>query len=78
MAVAVYRVAKAMVSKLGVLLAIGAFLPNLIGLLVLAAVSARATKHLKNAGLRVGFLGAKLPEQPPPGFVCQEVVGAFS
>ena len=78
MAVAVYRLAKAMGSRIGVLWAIGAFLPNLIGLLVLAAISARATSHLKKAGLKVGFLGAKLPEKPPPGFVCQEVVGAFA
>ncbi len=78
MAIAVYRVAKAMGSKVGALWAIGAFLPNLIGLLVLAAISARATSHLKKAGLKVGFLGAKLPEKPPPGFVCQEVVGAFA
>ncbi len=77
MAVAVYRVAKAMGSRLGVLWALGTFLPSLLGLLVLAAISARATTHLRKAGLKVGFLGAKLPERPPPGFACQEVVGAF-
>jgi hypothetical protein len=78
MAVAVYRLAKAMGSKVGVLWALGSFLPSLIGLLVLAAISARGTKHLQKAGLKVGFLGAKLPENPPPGFLCEEIAGAFA
>ncbi len=80
MAVAVFRLARALGSGIGggILWAIGTFMPNLIGVIVLVAVSWRATSRLKKAGLKVGLLGAKLAEQPPPGFLCQEVAGAFS
>ncbi len=78
MAVAVYRLARALGSRLAVLWAIGAFLPNIIGLVVLAVISSRATGRLRKAGLKVGLLGAKLPDQPPPGFLCQELERAFS
>lgn len=78
MAVGVYRLTAAMGSRVGVLWALGAFLPNLIGLVVLIVVSSRATSRLKKAGLRVGLMGAKLPDAPPPGFLCEEVAGAFS
>ncbi len=78
MLVAVYRVMKALESSVAWLWAIGAFLPNLIGLIVLAVCSARATKRLKGAGLEVGLLGAKLADRPPPGFPCEELAGDFS
>lgn len=78
MAVGVYRLTSAMGSRVGVLWALGAFLPNLIGLVVLIVVSSRATSRLKKAGLKVGLMGAKLPAEPPPGFLCEEVAGAFS
>ncbi len=78
MAYAVYRLAKALDSAVPALWAVGAFLPGIVGLAVLAIVSARATTRLKKVGLKVGLLGAKLPEKPPPGFMCQEVTGAFS
>jgi len=78
MALSVYRLSKALGSKVAVLWAIGGFLPNIIGLVVLAVLSGRATGRLKKAGLRVGLLGARLPSEPPPGFACQETVGQFA
>jgi hypothetical protein len=80
MAVAVFRLARALGSGIagGILWAIGTFMPNLIGVFVLVVASARATNRLKRAGLKVGLLGAKLAANPPPGFLCQEVAGAFS
>jgi hypothetical protein len=78
MALSVYRLSKALGSKVAILWAIGGFLPNLIGLVVLAVLSGRATGRLKKAGLRVGLLGARLPSEPPPGFACQETVGQFA
>ncbi len=78
MTIAVYRLMKALASSLAVLWAIGAFLPNLIGLIVLAVCSARATKRLRDAGLKVGLMGAKLPEKPPPGFPCEELAREFA
>jgi len=78
MGVAVYRLTKAMGSRVGLLWGIGAFLPNLIGLLVLAVASARATRRLRAVGLKVGLLGASLPASPPPGFLCQELAREFA
>jgi hypothetical protein len=46
---------------LGLVLAVLSLIP-LLGLLILLAANARATKALKEAGLRVGLLGAKLKE----------------
>jgi hypothetical protein len=78
MAVGTYRLARAMASRVAILWTIGTFLPSIVGLLVLIAIISRATKRLKSVGLKVGLLGAKLPDQPPPGFLCEEVAGAFS
>jgi hypothetical protein len=78
MTVAVYRLTKALGSAVPLLWAIGAFLPNIIGLIVLAVCSSRATKRLRDAGLGVGLMGAKLPERPPPGFPCEELARDFS
>lgn len=78
MAVATWRLARALGSKVAILWAIGGFLPNIVGLLVLAVLSSRATGRLRKAGLRVGLMGAQLPADPPPGFACQETVGQFS
>ena len=80
MAVAVYRLSRALGSGVlgGLLWCVGSFLPNLVGVIVLVVVSARATSRLKKAGLKVGLLGAKLADRPPPGFLCEEVAGAFS
>jgi hypothetical protein len=78
MGVAVYRLTAAMGSRVALLWAIGAFLPNVIGLVVLAVASARATKRLRAAGLKVGLLGAKLGPTPPPGFLCQELAREFA
>jgi hypothetical protein len=80
MAIAVFRLARALGSGIGggLLWAVGTFIPNIIGVIVLVVVSARATSRLKRAGLKVGLLGAKLAANPPPGFLCQEVAGTFS
>jgi hypothetical protein len=78
MIVAVYRVMKALGSAFALLWALGAFLPNILGLIVLAICSSRATKRLKDAGLKVGLMGAKLPEKPPPGFPCEELAREFA
>ncbi|HET7824173.1 MAG TPA: hypothetical protein VFK90_02525 [Anaeromyxobacter sp.] len=78
MIVAVYRVTKALGSSFALLWALGAFLPNILGLIVLAICSSRATKRLKDAGLKVGLMGAKLPEKPPPGFPCEELAREFA
>jgi len=78
MAFAVFQLARALGSRLALLWAVGAFLPGLIGLLVLLVLSARGTSRLKLAGLKVGLLGARLPEAPPPGFVCQETANEFA
>jgi hypothetical protein len=78
MIVAVYRVMKALGSGFPLLWALGAFLPNILGLIVLAICSARATKRLKDAGLKVGLMGARLPEKPPPGFPCEELAREFA
>lgn len=78
MIVAVYRVMKALGSSFALLWALGAFLPNIVGLLVLAICSSRATKRLRDAGLKVGLMGAKLPERPPPGFPCEELARDFA
>ncbi len=80
MAIAVFRLARALGSGIAgaILWTVGTFLPSLIGVIVLVIVSVRATTRLKKAGLKVGLLGAKLAETPPPGFLCQEVAGAFS
>ena len=78
MAVAVYRLAAALGSRVAILWAIGGFLPNLIGLVVILVLSARATKRLRAVGLKVGFLGTKLPEEPPPGVLTAEVSQIFS
>lgn len=53
LAIKVYNVA------VGILLGIGAMIPC-VGLLVLLAVSNRATAILRENGIRVGFLGADL------------------
>lgn len=68
MAVAIYRVSAAMGSKLAVLWAIGGFLPNIIGLIVLLVQNQRATGFLKRAGVKPGFLGVKVPPEPPPDY----------
>lgn len=78
MAVGTYRLARALGSGVAWLWTLGTFLPSILGLVVLIIVISRATKRLKKAGLKVGLLGAKLPEKPPPGFLCEEVAGAFS
>lgn len=68
MAVAVYRVAAALGSNVPVLWAIGGFLPNFIGLVVLLVLNSKATTFLKRAGQKPGFMGVKLPPEPPPGY----------
>jgi hypothetical protein len=79
MAVGTYRLASAMGPRaVAIVWTLGTFLPSVLGLVVLVLLISRATKRLKKFGLRVGLLGAKLPEQPPPGFLCEEVTGAFS
>lgn len=78
MAVGVYRLERAMGSRVAVLWAIGAFVPNFIGLIVLIVVSLAATRRLKQAGVKVGLMGATLPEQPPPGYACSELSDVFS
>ncbi len=78
MAIGTYRLARAIGSRLAILWTLGTFLPSILGLIVLIVLMSRATKRLKSVGLKVGLLGAKLPDQPPPGFLCQEVAGAFS
>ncbi len=78
MAVATYRLAGALGSKVAVLWAIGGFLPNLIGLIVLVVLSSRASSRLKKAGIKVGLLGAKLGDSPPPGFLCEELARDFA
>jgi hypothetical protein len=78
MAIGVHRLTTAMGSKLGLVWAIGAFIPNVIGLIVLVVVSLRASSRLKKAGLKVGLMGANLPEEPPPGFASRELGDVFS
>lgn len=46
--------------------AIGAFIPNIIGLIVLLVISGRATTFLQRAGVKVGLMGASLGDAPPP------------
>lgn len=78
MAVAVYRVAAALGSKLAVVWAIGAFLPNLIGLIVLLVLNQKATTFLRSAGLKPGFMGVKVSPTPPPGYGGQVLGDVFS
>jgi hypothetical protein len=66
-AVAVYRLAAALGSKLAVLWAIGSIVPNCIGFVVLLVISNNASEFLKKNGISVGFLGTTVPETPPPG-----------
>ncbi len=77
MAICVYRVAAALGSKVAILWALGGFLPNLIGLLVLLVVNRRATRFLRGAGLKPGFMGVKVPPEPPPGYL-DGLGGVFS
>lgn len=66
MAFAVYRLAGELASDLPALWAVGAFIPNIIGLIVLLVISGRATKVLQRAGVKVGLMGATLAQTPPP------------
>ena len=50
---------KACSPQAGVLLGMLTFVPG-IGLIILAAVNGKATSILKQNGIKVGFLGAKL------------------
>lgn len=68
MAVAMYRTAAALGSRRAVLWAIGGFLPSVIGPIVLLVLNGKATRFLKDAGQKPGFMGAKVPSQPPPGY----------
>jgi hypothetical protein len=63
LAVYAYRTALALGSSAAVLWAIGTFLPG-VGVLVLLALSARATRTCKASGIPVGLLGPKLPPEP--------------
>ncbi len=47
-----------------IILAIGSVL-SCIGLLVLLIINQRATTRLQRAGLKVGLMGAKIPDGPP-------------
>lgn len=58
-----YRTAAALSSSAAVLWAIGMFLPC-VGVLVLLALSAIATRACKAHGIRVGWLGPELPAEP--------------
>lgn len=66
MAFAVYKLAAELASGLPALWAIGAFIPNIIGLIVLLVISSRASKVLQRAGIKVGLMGASPGETPPP------------
>lgn len=59
-AVATFRLASAL-SMAPLLWAIGALLPNLIGIIVLLVVNHRATTRLRDAGWTVGLLGGRPP-----------------
>lgn len=76
MAVTVFRLTAALGSSVAPLWAIGAFLPNLVGLVVLLVANGRATRFLGRAGVKVGFMGARLPDAPPPGYA--DVSDVFS
>jgi hypothetical protein len=75
---ACYRLSKALGSRVAILWGVGGFLPNVIGLVVIAVLSVRATRRLRSVGLKVGFLGTKLPAEPPPGVLTAEVSQIFS
>ena len=66
MALAVYRLAVGLNSGLPALWAIGVFIPNVLGVIVLLVISSRATKMLQTAGVKVGLMGASLAETPLP------------
>jgi hypothetical protein len=72
MAAAVYRVAAALGSKVAVVWAIGGFLPSIIGLIV------KATRFLRTAGLKPGFMGTRVPSDPPPGYGTEALGQIFS
>lgn len=65
MAWAVYRLMTQLGGSVAVLWAIGAFLPNIVGLIVLLVVSSKANAFLQKAGVKVGLFGASIPETPP-------------
>lgn len=60
----VYRLATELATGKPILWGFGAFIPNFLGLVVLGLISGRATTFLRKAGLKVGLLGATVPEQP--------------
>ncbi len=64
-AVLTYRAGKAIGSRFAILWGLGAMLPQIIGLLFWLNAIARATKELKQAGIKVGLLGATVAENPP-------------
>ncbi len=41
---------------------------------VVLILSVMATRRLKKHGIKVGFLGTKLAETPPAGFLCRETL----
>ncbi len=67
MAVSVYRLAKLLAASAPVMWAIGTFIPNIIGVIVLMVISGRASTFLQKAGIKVGLFGASVGETPPPG-----------
>lgn len=64
----VSRVARAWGAESPFLWGVGAFLPNIIGIIVLSVANSRATNRLRAAGIQVGFMGTHLPEEPPVGW----------
>ena len=66
MAFAVYKLASELNSGLPALWAVGAFIPNIVGMIVLLIISSRASTFLQKAGIKVGLMGASLAETPPP------------